>query len=225
MSLIRLIYVSYMHKKKYMMLAIYQIIGLVLIILITKNEYARFEVMLFPDYYQNYISSLFFQIFLILNAMFVLFLSIDHDQTFFKPLISYFKREKVFVAKYIFFVIHILIFYLFMLMIYISIPKLLIDLDMIFNVLMFIDIGLDMFIVLNFILIFIKDKHRTLAILIVLIYILLSLFIPNKNMYIYYMIPMHQFDKAIDSVELSYKLCYISLGMSIYFLKSLKEDI
>ncbi len=225
MSLIRLIYVSYMHKKKYLMLVIYQLISIGLLVLITHNEYEKFHVLLFPNFYQEYISSLFCQIFLILNAMFVLFLSMDHDQSFFKPLISFFHRDKVYFVKYLFFVIHIMIFYIFIIMIYMSIPHLLIDLDMKFSAFLFIDIGLDMFLILNFILIFIKDKHKTLAILIVLIYILISLFIPSKHAFIYYILPIYQFDKDINFIELLYKICYISLGMSIYFLKSLKEDI
>lgn len=225
MSLIRLIYVSYMHKKKYMMLVIYQVLALGLIVLITQNEYVELEVMLFPEYYQNYISTLFCQIFLILDAMFVLFLSMDHDQTFLKPLISFFGREKVYIAKYIFFMIHIIIFYLFILILYVSIPKLLIDLDMVFDIFLFIDIGLDMLIILNLILIFIKDKHKTLAILIVLMYILITLFLPNHNVYLYYILPIHTFDKTTNMIEIYYKICYICLGISIYFLKSLKEDV
>jgi hypothetical protein len=214
-----------MHKKKYMMLVIYQIIALALIILISKNEYQAYEVILNPLYYEIYIKALFVQIFLIFNAMFVLFLALDHDQSFIKPLIGFFGRQKVFMNKYIFFFFHIIMFFSFIVMIYIIIPKLTIGLDMKLEVIMFLDLLMDMFLILNLILIFIKDKYKTLAILIVLMYMLLTLFMPYEKQWIYYLCPIFRIDKVINIIEIYYKLCYISLGFSIYFLKSLKEEL
>jgi hypothetical protein len=214
-----------MHKKKYMILVIYQLIAISLLILISKNEYQKFEVMLYPTYYQIYIKALFLQIFLILNAMFVLFLSLDHDQSFMKPLISFFGRDKVFMHKYLFFFIQIVIFFSFIMMTYISIPKLVIGIDINFEPFMFIDLLMDMFLILNLILIFIKDKYKTLAILIVLVYMLMTLFMPHEEVWLYYIFPIFRLDKDINMTEIYYKLCYISLGFSIYFLKSLKETL
>lgn len=225
MSLIRLIYISYMHKKKYMILVIYQIIAISLMLLISKNEYQRYEVILYPMYYQTYIKALFLQIFLILNAMFVLFLALDHDQSFIKPLVSYFGRSKVFICKYVFFLIHITLFFCFIVMIYISIPKLSIDIDLEFSYALFIDLFFDMVIILNLILILIKDKYKTLAILIVLIYMLMTLFTSLQDEMFYYIFPIFNSNKDINMIEIYYKLCYISLGFSIYFLKSLKEAL
>lgn len=225
MSIIKIIYMSYMHKKKYMILVIYQLISLALIILISKNEYQKYEVMLNPLYYEIYIKALFIQIFLILNAMFVLFLALDHDQSFIKPLISFFGRQKVFLNKYSFFSFHIIIFFSFISMIYIVIPKLAIGIDMKFEPYMFIDLFLDMFLILNLILILIKDKYKTLAILIVLIYMMMTLFMPTDELWIYYLWPIFRMDKDINLIEIYYKICYISLGFSIYFLKSLKETL
>lgn len=225
MSLIKIIYMSYMHKKKYMILVIYQLIAIALVILISKNEYQKYEVMLFPLYYQIYIKALFLQIFLILNAMFVLFLAIDHDQSFMKPLIGFFGRSKIYLNKYLFFIIHILIFFCFITMIYISIPKMTIGIDIQFDLYMFIDLLMDMILILNLILIMIKDKYKSLAILIVLIYMLMTLFMPSDDLWIYYMFPIFRIDKDINYIEIYYKLCYISLGFSIYFLKSLKETL
>jgi hypothetical protein len=223
MSLIRLLYISYMHKKKYMILVIYQIISIMLLYLISKNEYQTYDVMLYPNYYQSYIKALFLQIFLILNAMFVLFLCLDHDMNFIKPLISYFGREKVFLNKYLFFFSHMMIFSCFIVMIYVSIPRLSIGIYIDFSYVMFLDLCLDMVLILNIILITIKDK--TLAILIVLVYILMILFTSSQNEIIYYIFPIFSIDKSINSIEIYYKLCYISLGFSLYYLKSLKEDV
>ncbi|BCR36032.1 hypothetical protein [Mariniplasma anaerobium] len=208
-----------------MILVIYQLIAISLIILISKNEYQKYEVMLYPLYYQTYIKALFLQIFLILNAMFVLFLALDHDQDFMKPLISFFGRQKVFVHKYLFFFMHIIIFFSFIIMIYILIPKLMIGVDIQIEVFMFIDLLMDMFLILNLILIFIKDKYKTLAILIVLIYMLMTLFMPYDKLWLYYIFPIFRIDKDINMIEIYYKLCYISLGFSIYFLKFLKEAL
>jgi hypothetical protein len=214
-----------MHKKKYMMLVIYQVIAIALLYLISKNEYHKYEVMLYPEYYQTYIKSLFIQIFLILNAMFVLFLALDHDMSFIKPLISFFGRSKVFLYKYLFFLSHILIFSCFIVMIYVSIPRISIGLDIEFSSMMFLDLCLDMLLILNIILICIKDKFKTLAILVVLIYILMILMMTSHNNMIYYIFPIFYVDKSINHIEIYYKLCYISLGFSIYFLKSLKEGL
>lgn len=214
-----------MDKKKYMVLCIYQLLSIAFMILIVVTKDTIYEVMLNPLYYQNYFEELFIQIFLILNAMFVLFVALDHDHQFFKPFISYFRREKVFTAKYIFFSITILFFFSYISMLYIVLPALVTGLKMTYKTLMMVELVLDMFIILNFICILIKEKYKTLAVIIVLVYILAILFIPQTNEVLFYLLPIMRIEKETNMIEILYKICYICLGFTIYLLKSLKDDL
>ena len=225
MSLTRLVYASYMHQKKYMILGVYQLISIGLMILVSHTEDSSYEMMLYPNQYRIYMDALFLQVFLILNAMFVLFLALDHDQTFLKPLYGFFGRLKVLISKYFFFMIIIFLYIIFISMLYIIVPYFLTGLILDFNWMKMSDLFLDMMIILNLILILIKDKHKTLAIVITLIYMLASLFLNDISDFFYYMFPIFQTENMINNIEMSYKICYISLGFTLYLLKSLKEEV
>lgn len=108
---------------------------------------------------------------------------------------------------------------------YVIIPALITGLKITYKTLMMIDLALDMFIVLNFICILIKEKYKTLAVIIVLIYILAVLFIPQKNEVLFYILPIARIEKETNIIEILYKICYICLGFTIYLLKSLKDDL
>ncbi len=214
-----------MDKKKYMILFVYQVLAITFIFLIVHTKDEAFEIMLDPKYYQAYIQTLFIQIFVILDAMFVLFLALDHDQAFLKPFISYFGRKKIFIYKYIFFSIVIILFFIFISMLYLIIPMVLIELHMIYQPLFMISLALDMFLILNFICIFIKEKHKTLSVIIILTYMLAVMFIFDESRILYYICPVISLTKEANIIEIIYKLCYICIGYCIYVLKSLKEDM
>ncbi len=223
--MISLVYLSYMDKKKYLILFVYQLIIISVLIIMCNENDNQIEMMLNSSYYRHYYEQLFIQIFTILNVMFVLFLSIDHDQLFFKPLYCYFFREKVILSKYLFHMFWIILCGLNTYMLMTVIFWLLIPFDIKFNLIMLIDLSLDMFIVLNLILILIKSKFKTLSVVIVLVYILSSLFIPKELSTLYYIFPIFNMDKSINILELIYKICYIYLGFLIYYLKSMTEDV
>ena len=223
--MIRLIFQSYMDKKKYMMMFIYLLIIIFLLIIMCIEKDSDIEMMLHKDYYQVYYEQLFMQIMMILNAMFVLFLAMDHDQSFLKPFYAFFNRKKVVFYKYQFHVFWIMIYSFTLYMLKTIIFKLIIPIDISFDMILLIDLSLDMIIILNLMLIFMRSKYRTLSVVIVLFYILYALFIQSDSQILYYIFPIYSMGKTINLIELCYKVCYIYLGFLIYWLKSSVEDV
>ena len=223
--MIRLMYQSYMDKKKYMILFIYQFVLISILVIMCYEEDSVFEMKLNKAYYQVYYEQLFMQVFMILNAMFVLFLAMDHDQSFLKPYYAFFRRQKVIVSKYIFHACWIVIYALNLYMLKTIIFDVFIPIEITFDKIALIDLALDMFLILNLIFILMRSKYRSLSVIIVLCYILLSLFITNEHRIFDYIFPIYKLDKSINLLELSYKICYIYLGFLIYNLKSLAEDV
>lgn len=223
--MIRLIYRSYMDKKKYMTILIFEILIIFVLIIMSYEKDQTYEMMMHQDYYQLYYEQLFIQIFSILNAMFVLFLAMDHDQVFFKPFFAYFSRTKVMLSKYMFHFLMIFIYLLHIFMLYQIVFSLLIPISIAFDLMMLLDLGLDTMIILNLILIMIRHKFKTLSVVIVLFYVLYSMFIYVDAMAYYYMFPIFQIQKKLNIVELIYKICYICLGFLIYMSKSMQEAV
>jgi len=223
--MIALIYQSYMDKKKYLLIGIYQFIVIITILLLCLEHDGYDDLILKPSYYQLFYEQLFLQVFTILNAMFVLFLTMDHDQLFFKPFYAYFHKDGVVFYKYIFHVLWIVIYMLHLYMIHTIIFWVFLPIDIHLDIYTFIALILDMFIILNMILIFIKSHIKSLAVVIVLFYMILTLFVKDNISVIFYIFPTFHMENQINMVELTYKICYIYLGFLIYMAKSLYEEV
>jgi len=100
-------------------------------------------------YYQIYYEQLFAQVFMILNAMFVLFLAMDHDQRFLAPFIAYFQRFRVSLAKYIFHMWIIVLYIFNVYILYQIVFEIFLPISVKLDIMMFIDLSLDLFMILN----------------------------------------------------------------------------
>lgn len=223
--MIKFFLLSYIDRKKLMILFIFEFLIILFMGLIVYEKDATFEMMLEENYYLTYINETFIQIFLIVNAMFVLFLVMDHDQAFFKPLIGYFGRFKVSLYKYLALVICVLAYSLFVIMIYViaieGLTPLRNDIDIYKMTYMF----LDLFILMNILLIFINQKYKNLSIIILIIYIFQSLFNDAFPRYYAYIFPLFNLTKNYQMIDLYYKICYICLGFMVYMQKSISFQL
>ena len=222
--MIKLLYLSYVDRKKLMVLSIFELLVIGFLVLIIYEKDAYYDMMLEEHYYLTYIHDVFTQVFLIVNAMFVLFLVMDHDQAFLKPLMSYFGRLKVSFYKYIYLLL-IMIFYSgFVMMSYVVILDILTPLEINININQMLYMFLDMMILMNFILILIRHKYKSLSIIILMIYIFQTLFndaLPHSYQYV---IPFYNIHKNYQILELYYKICYICLGFMIYIRKCMSYE-
>lgn len=222
--MIKLLYLSYVDRKKLMVLSIFELLVMCFLVLIIYEKDAHYEMMLQESYYLTYIHDVFMQVFLIVNAMFVLFLVMDHDQAFLKPLMSYFGRFKVSLYKYIYLVIILLLYSGFLFMSYIVFLELLTPLDLDIDVIEIVYMFLDMMILMNFILISIRHKYKSLSIIILMIYIFQTLFNDTLPHSYQYVLPFFRLHKNYQILELYYKICYICLGFMIYIRKSMTYE-
>ena len=222
--MIKLLYLSYVDRKKLMVLSIFELLVMCFLVLIIYEKDAQYEMMLQESYYLTYIHDVFMQVFLIVNAMFVLFLVMDHDQAFLKPLMSYFGRLRVSFYKYVYLVIILLLYSGFLYMSYVVCLELLTPLDLNMDVIQIIYMFLDMVMLMNFILIFIRHKYKSLSIIILMIYIFQTLFNDTLPHSYQYVLPFFSLHKNYQILELYYKICYICLGFMIYIKKSLAYE-
>lgn len=223
--MIKLLFMSYVDRKKVMILFIFEMLVLLFMTLIVYEKDATLEMMLTPRYYHTYISEVFTQVFIMVNAMFVLFLVMDHDQPFIKPLFAYFGRLRVSVYKYIFYMLMIGFYGCY---VYASFE---IAIDVLTPINIQIDLHrllymfLDMVILANLILICMKHKYKSLSIIIIMIYIVSMFFLESISFNYQYILPIYHLSKSYHLLELCYKICYIFLGFMLYLLKSINEQL
>ena len=223
--MIKLLMISYIDRKKIMLLLIFEVLVLLFITLIVYEKDGRLEMMLAPRYYQTYIKEVFMQVFMMVNAMFVLFLVMDHDQTFIKPLFAYFGRLRVSVFKYLFYSLMISFYGCYVYMSFHVIIHLLTPLDVDIDLYSLAYMYLDMLILTNLILIFMKQKFKSLSIMLIMIYIFSTLFLESISDQYQYIVPIYFLSKNYHLLELYYKICYIFLGFMFYLLKSINEQL
>lgn len=155
-------------------------------------------------------------------------LMMDHDQPFLRPLIAYFGREKVFLSKTIFYLfMNFFILMTFWMMIHLV--TYFITYFHFFDDLMideFIDLYLDSMILLILIMIFIRDKHKNLAIVFGILCLLINFIQEDqKILWLYYIIPFKKQVFVNFFLVTPYKICYIILGFLISYQRHQKETL
>lgn len=223
--MIKLLFMSYVDRKKVMILFIFEILVVLFMMLIVYEKDATLEMMLTPRYYQTYISQVFTQVFLMVNAMFVLFLVMDHDQTFIKPMFAYFGRLKVSIYKYVFYMLMIGFYGCYVYACYEIIIHVLTPLNIEIDVYKILYMFLDMVILANLMLIFMKHKYKSLSIIFIMIYMASTFFLESVSLNYVYICPIYDLSKNYQLLELYYKICYIFLGFVLYLLKSINEQL
>ncbi|MCK9235253.1 MAG: hypothetical protein WC225_03740 [Acholeplasmataceae bacterium] len=221
--MIRLLGQCYLNQKMHLVLFINQLLAIGIIILILTIDVNTTEMILYPKTYQTYFEQMFLQVFTVFNAMFVLFLTMDHDQKFLNPYISYFGRFKVMIGKYVFYSIILSMYALFITMIWIIGLMTLTTIRFVLNWQTYLYFWLDLWFLMTLILTIVRERFKAVAVIIVFVYLLFNLFYQANESFFLYLIPIVQSEFITEPFFVTYKLTYLSFLFTVYLHKTLHE--
>ncbi|MCF7930854.1 MAG: hypothetical protein K9L02_05050 [Acholeplasmataceae bacterium] len=214
------LHLFYSRKRTIFILGFIIWIGL-MTLMIYHNE-PVFEQRLYRAQNQIYYEQIMRSLLMLLCPFFVVLITMDHDQQHLKPMISYFGRKKIACNKLFFYFLVLTWLYAMFFMIYHILPFYLTsyytyDTS---SYMLFLNLYTDGLMTTLLVFIFIKDKHKAFSILIALFYVFYSFLLEDHpNIIFFYLFP--QFSAFFSTLTLAYyyKLCYICLGLTIYFFQ------
>lgn len=220
------LHVFYAKKRIFLIVAFLGFIALIILFVYTKDSI--YEQRLFQNYYQEYYEEMMGKLLMILLPFFVVLLTMDHDQQYLKPLISYFGRTNITISKIILYVSVLLWLYVIIFLLYLIIPFIMTEYYVV-NLSqghLFVHLYLDGLLILVFVLLFIREKHKSLAIIIPVFYLLFT-FVQEDyaNLIINYLIPIYSPYFSSYTLAYVYKICYIYLGFTLIVYKTQHEAI
>ncbi len=221
--MIRLLGQCYLNQKMHLILFINQVLAIGIIVLILTIDVSLAEMMLYPETYQMYFEQLFLQVFTIFNAMFVLFLTMDHDQKFLNPYISYFGRLKVMIGKYVFYSIILSMYAFFVTMAWSMGLMIFTTIQFVISWQTYLYFWLDLWLLMTLILTIVRERFKAVAVIIVFVYLLLNLFYQSKLSFFLYIFPIVQGESISEIFFITYKLSYLSFLFTVYLHKTLNE--
>ena len=226
--MIGFLYMHVFYAKKRVFLSIAFIGVIVLMILFVYTKDSIYEQSLFQSFYQQYYEQLMGKLLMILLPFFVVLLSMDHDQAYLKPLVSYFGRSYVATNKIVLYLLVLTWLYAMIFLLYQIIPYLMTNYYIINRdaSAFFLHLYLDGIIVLLLVLYFIKDCHKSLAVIIPIFYFLFTFIQEDyESLLLIYAFPIYSAYFASYTLAYLYKLCYICLGLTVLFHKMKVEQI
>jgi len=221
--MIRLLGQCYLNQKMHLILFINQVLAIGIIVLILTIDVSLAEMMLYPETYQMYFEQLFLQVFTIFNAMFVLFLTMDHDQKFLNPYISYFGRLKVMIGKYVFYSIILSMYAFFVTMAWSIGLMIFTTIQFVISWQTYLYFWLDLWFLMTLILTIVRERFKAVAVIIVFVYLLLNLFYQSNLSFFHYLFPIIQGESISETFFITYKLSYLSFLFTVYLHKTLNE--
>lgn len=215
------------HKKRRIFMTSLFVIVLLMILFLYSDE-SKTSQYLFKDYHNDYYHLLMGKIVSLLMPFLGTLLLMDHDQSYLKPLFSYFGKWKVLKSKTILYFLIMTWIYGVIGIFYHIIPSIMTS-YYVFNldaIPFFIHLYLDGLILAVFILWAIKDRYKAFSILIPLFYTLVSWLYEDYHVVaIYYLFPIYSAYFSGFTLAYLYKLCYILLGLTITKKLLLSEEI
>jgi hypothetical protein len=198
------------------------------LVLLVITDQSQIEQMLYLEYLNEYYHHMMGKTIKLVMPFLVILCVMDHDQAYLKPMMSYFGRSRVILAKLTLYPLLFLMVYLSMWMIYHLIPSLLTSYYLLthLKVSFFIHLYLDGLILSLLIIMIIKDKYKAFSILFSLFYLLLSFVqedLSNYALYLVFPFENQVFDTYLLAIP--YKLCYITLGLALTHHKLIKETL
>jgi hypothetical protein len=204
-------------------------IGLVILMVFLVDSHATIEEeMLYPSYYQTYHVMVMRQWLKLFLPFFVILIVMDHDHPYHKVLIAYFGRFHLNISKVIFYLLILFFFYLTFFMLYhivflLGTTYYTLDLN---AHLYFLSLYLDASLMMCLVLTFIKDKYKSLSLLLPLGYMFLSIMLEDyPNLIYFYIFPIESPLFHALTLAYPYKICYILIGLWLLNKKVAHESI
>jgi hypothetical protein len=226
--MIHYLFVHLFYAKRRVFLYLSLFIIPILIYMLSITGVSMNQEFLFREEYQFYYEEMTQKSLYLLIPFFIVLLTMDHDQSFLKPIISYFGRIKTISSKFTIYVIILTWFYFMIFILYHVIPSIFTSYHQIstFSIPYFFNIFLDGIIFMIIILTFIKDRQKAFSVVFAILYILLSLYQEDQeSILIFYIIPLYFPSISTFSLAIAYKMCYIFLGLVLSIKKMLLEEI
>jgi len=214
-------------KKRNLMLL--GMLGLILLMIFLIDSGASIEEeMLYQTFYQTYHVMLMRQWLKLFLPFYVVLIVMDHDHPFFKTLLAYTGRFHLNLSKVIFYSLVLFLFYLVFFMLY-HIVFLLgthyyrFD-DLVY--LYFFSLYLDAVLLMCLVLCLIRDKYKSLSLLLPLCYMVLSIMLEDHpNSILFYFFPIESPYFHTLTLAYPYKICYILIGLGLLHKKVMHESI
>ncbi len=220
------IHLFYSKKRFIMIIAIIVLIGLM--IGLTQTEEPVYQQLLYRNENTRYYHEMMGKMFSMISPFFVVLFVMDHDQSHLKPLLSYFGRLKITGYKIVFYSMVLFWLYAVFFMLYEIVPWVMTayytyDFQQLYY---FGNLYLDGIMVMIFVLLFVRDKHKTLSILFAIFYMVYTMAAEDHPSLIWLVIwPVNVSYFSAFSLAYLYKVCYICLGFILIVLKMLDEAI
>lgn len=218
--MIKYLYLHLFYTKKRTIFILGFIIWIGLMILIIYTDEPNYEQILYRVQNQIYYEEMMKNLFMMLCPFFVVLVTMDHDQQHLKPMISYLGRQKIAQYKLIFYFLILTWLFSIFFMIYHILPFYITAYYTynISSINLFLNLYLDAIMITSLVFILIKDKHKAFSILIALFYVLSSWLVEDHpNIIFFYLFPQYSTFFMKITLAYAYKLCYICLGLAIYF--------
>lgn len=226
--MIRFLLIHFFYPKKILILLISLcILTLFLGLLILPDQTITLQY-LFQDDLNQYYHHMMGKTIKLIMPFLVILCVMDHDQAYLKPLMTYLGRSPIIKAKIVMYFFVLMIIYLLIMMIYHLLPFFLTsyylfsDLKLAF----FIHLYLDGIMLTLGILWVIKDKYKAFSLLFSLFYLLLGFIQEDTPIHLLY--ALFPFENPLfDTYSLAYlyKICYITLGLTLIYRKLSKETL
>jgi hypothetical protein len=218
---------SFYPKKKMILFVSCCILTLFLGFLVYPDQTVT-EQLLFQNDLNTYYHQMMGKTIKLVMPFLVILCVMDHDQAYLKPMMTYLGRSPVIKAKLLMYPLILLILYLFIVMIYHLLPFFLTsyyrlnDLKISF----FIHLYLDGVMLTLGILWIIKDKYKAFSILFSLFYLLMGFIQEDVSIILLYALFPFE-NQLFDTYSLAYlyKICYITLGLTLIHHKLINETL
>lgn len=217
----------YSDKNK-LIIFIYIVLTLVIIIAPLPFDLETFELFYYKENYQTHYNEMILELFKIIIPVFIIMISLEHDNKYINNLTTYKKRSliiinKIFIYTYIIFINLCLI-----MLFYVCILKM-------FNFYILFDqsffeslmhIFLDSILILYLNLLLIKEKNKKFSFIILIGYLLLNIYSSSNDMSVlYYLLPVLSNNYLKNKNIVNYKLIYILLIIYLNIIKYSEEEI
>ena len=226
--MIQYLFVHLFYGKRRIFLYLSLIIIPVFIYMLSISGVSMNQELLFHEDYQLYYEEMAQKSLHLLIPFFIVLITMDHDQSFLKPMIAYFEKLKVITSKFALYIIILTWFYLMVFILYQVIPCIFTSYYQVntFSIPYFFNIFLDGIILMIIILTVIKDRQKAFSVVFALLYILFSLYQEDQeSILIFYIIPLYFPSISSFSLAIAYKMCYIFLGLVLSIKKMRLEEI
>lgn len=213
-------------KNKYILMSLLSIIIAIFIITLPSDA-AKYELLLYKDYYKEQYNNLIIELFKIILPIVIIVICFEHDKAYIRSLTPNLGRDKVMIIKQynyclIITLSFILLNALYIIVLYIFNYYYLFDIKTIFKLFY---LYLDQLLLLQLILLISRENRKIVSFLLLIIFIVSNFLLDgNQSIFLYYLLPIYSEYYSSYHNILIYKIIYTIFIISLNFIINRIED-